>query len=191
MPNYCRVYIPGGTYFLTLVTYRRRPLFKNSSNINLLRSSIAKVKAKKPFKIIAAVVLPEHIHFVWQLPPNDSDYSQRISRLKVLFTRAFKLNQISNIQISESRRKHRESDVWQRRFWEHLIRDETDLQQHLDYVHYNPVKHGLVSCPHLWEYSSFSTWIKKGRYSQDWGCICGGKALKPFDFKRISQKVRE
>jgi putative transposase len=172
MPNYRRVYVPGGTYFLTLVTYCRRPLFKEPSNINTLRSAIAKVKAQKPFEIIAAVILPDHLHFIWQLPSDDSDYSQRISRLKVLFTRSFKTNQSSSWEISASRLKHRESDVWQRRFWEHLIKDERDLQQHLDYVHYNPVKHGLVSCPHLWEYSSFSKWVRNDRYTPDWCCVC-------------------
>jgi putative transposase len=191
MPNYRRVYLPGGIYFLTLVTYCRRPLFKDPTNVELLRAATAQIKAKKPFEILAAVVLPDHIHFVWQLPRNDSNYSQRISRLKVLFTRAFKANHPLSNQVSASRLKHRESDVWQRRFWEHTIKDETDLQQHLDYVHYNPVKHGLVSCPHLWEYSSFSKWVSQGKYAQNWGCICSGKSLNLLDFKRISQQVGE
>lgn len=175
MPNYRRVYIPGGTYFFTIVTYCRRPLFKNSDNVHLLRTAVASVQAKQPFKIMAAVILPDHIHFIWQLPPDDSNYSQRISRLKVLFTRAYKAKNPSNLEISISRHRHRESDVWQRRFWEHLIRDEADLQQHLDYIHYNPVKHRLVSCPHLWEYSSFSRWVDRGRYTLDWGCTCKQK----------------
>lgn len=175
MPNYRRVYIPGGIYFFTLVTYCRRPLFKHLSNVELLRNAVAKAKTEKPFKFIAAVILPDHIHFIWQLPPNDSNYSQRISRLKVLFTRAYKAVNSSNLELSESRYKHRESDIWQRRFWEHLIRDEVDLQRHLDYIHYNPVKHGLVSCPHLWEYSSFSRWVDRGRYLPNWGCRCGQK----------------
>ena len=172
MSNYRRVYIPGGTYFLTIVTYCRRPLFDNPDNIQLLRNAISRVKTEKPFQILAAVVLPDHLHFLWQLPPDDADYSQRISRLKVLFTRAYKAQYPNSLTISESRLKHRESDVWQRRFWEHSIRDETDLQKYLDYIHYNPVKHGLVSCPHLWSYSSFSLWVKQGRYESDWGCTC-------------------
>jgi putative transposase len=173
MPNYRRIYIPGGIYFLTLVTYYRRPLFQEPDNIALLRSAIATVQAKKPFKILAAVILPEHIHFVWQLPVNDSDYSQRISRIKVLFTRALKIDDREYREVSASRLKHRESDVWQRRFWEHAIKDEADLERYLDYIHYNAVKHGLVSCPHLWEYSSFAKWVSQGRYPQDWGCVCG------------------
>jgi putative transposase len=172
MPNYRRVHIPGGTYFLTLVTYCRRPLFKELNNINLLRSATAKVKAEKPFKILAAIILPDHLHFLWQLAAYDSNYSQRISRLKVLFTRAYKAENSLSLEISASRIKHRESDIWQRRFWEHTIRDEADLKQHLDYIHYNPVKHGLISCPHLWEYSSFSQWVRQGKYLQNWGCVC-------------------
>ncbi|MEN9870987.1 MAG: hypothetical protein RLZZ171_1975 [Cyanobacteriota bacterium] len=89
-----------------------------------------------------------------------------------MFNRSFKTNQSSSWEISASRLKHRESDVWQQRFWEHLIKDERDLQQHLDYIHYNPVKHGLVSCPHLWEYFSFSQWVRNDRYTQDWCCVC-------------------
>ena len=178
MPNYRRMYIPGGTYFLTLVTYCRRPLFKNADNINLLRTCMAKVQKKQPFKITAAVILPDHLHFIWQLPPDDSNYSPRISRLKVLFTRAYKVNHPVNLEISKSRYKHRESDIWQRRFWEHLVRDEIDLQGYLDYIHYNPVKHGLVSCPHMWSYSSFSHWVKRERYTSDWCCVCHNKIDK-------------
>lgn len=120
MPNYRRVYTPGGTYFFTIVTYCRRPIFKDARNVDLLRNAIARVKTEKPFKILAAVILPNHIHFIWQLPSDDSNYSQRISRLKVLFTRAYKAKNPSNLEISTSRHRHRESDVWQRRFWEHL-----------------------------------------------------------------------
>src|SRR5581483_1079711 len=76
--------------------------------------------------------------------------------------------------VSESRRKHRESNVWQRRFWEHTIRDEDDLKAHLDYIHYNPVKHGLVTCPHAWRYSSFLRWVERGEYEIGWGCRCAG-----------------
>jgi putative transposase len=106
-----------------------------------------------------------------------------------LIATLFKL--FSTSEVSASRLKHRESDVWQRRFWEHAIKNQADLHQYLDYIHYNPVKHGLVSCPHLWSYSSFSKWVNQGRYAQDWGCICGGKSWKPFDFKRISLQVGE
>ncbi|MEO1339984.1 MAG: transposase [Cyanobacteria bacterium J06635_13] len=177
MASYRRMYISGGLYFLTLVTYLRRPLFGKLDNVNLLRAATAKIKAEKPFEIIAAAVLPDQIHFLWQLPPNDSNYSQRISRLKVIFTRAYKKQNGSCDHIPASRLKHRESNVWQRRFWEHIIRDEADFQKHLDYIHYNPVKHGLVSCPHFWSYSSFDKWVKRDRYTPDWCCVCQNRLL--------------
>ncbi|MEL6581019.1 MAG: transposase [Cyanobacteria bacterium J06621_12] len=177
MSDYRRMYIPGGIYFLTLVTYLRRPLFEKPGSINLLRAATAKIKAEKPFEIVAAAILPDHIHFLWQLPFNDSNYSQRISRLKVIFTRAYQKQNDSYDHISASRLKHRESNVWQRRFWEHVIRDEADFQQHLDYIHYNPVKHGLVSCPHLWSYSSFYKWVRRDQYTQDWCCVCQNRLL--------------
>jgi len=93
--------------------------------------------------------------------------------------------------VSNSRRKHHESDVWQRRFWEHTIRGEADFEQHLNYIHYNPVKHGLVSCPHLWEYSSFHRWGQKGMFINDWYCVCSGGKLQVPDFGEISEKFGE
>ncbi|WP_293099165.1 hypothetical protein [Moorena sp. SIO3I6] len=97
----------------------------------------------------------------------------RVSRFKVLFTRSLRGKRSFSVDVSASRRKHRESNVWQRRFWEHTIRNDHDLHRHIDYIHYNPVKHGLVSCPHLWEYSSFHKWVERGKYRPDWGCCCG------------------
>jgi len=191
MSQYRRSYVPGGVFFLTLVTYRRIPLFSEVENISRLRKAIAKMRQEKPFDITAAVVLPDHLHFIWTLPPNDSDYSQRVSRLKVLFTRSLREKSSLSVEIPASRRKHRESDVWQRRFWEHTIRDEDDLNKHLDYIHYNPVKHGLVSCPHLWTYSSFDKWVKAGRYQVDWGYRCGGNLPQVPDFRELEDKVGE
>jgi putative transposase len=172
MSQYRRYYRSNSCVFLTIVTYQRQPIFENSANIELLRRVISKTKQEKSFDILAAAVLPEHLHFLWQLPEGDSDYSQRVSRLKTLFTRQLRGNNYRSNNISLSRHKHRESDVWQRRFWEHTIRDESDFHKHLDYIHYNPVKHKLVSCPHLWQYSSFHNWVKQGKYSQDWACCC-------------------
>ena len=191
MSQYRRSYVPGGVFFLTLVTYRRIPLFSDVENISLLRKAIAKMRTEKPFDITAAVVLPEHIHFIWSLPPNDSNYSQRVSRLKVLFTRSLKRNFSLSGDISPSRLQHRESNVWQRRFWEHTIFNEQDLHRHLDYIHYNPVKHGLVSCPHLWEYSSFHKWVNQGKYPLDWGCSCGNNLPQVPDFGDLEGQVGE
>ena len=121
MPQYRRYYRPGGTFFLTLVTYNRRLLLKSAENVDRLRGAIARVKEEKP------VILPEHIHFLWQLPPDDSNYSQRISRLKVLFTRSLHGKNALSQDVSASRHKHRESNVWQMRFWEHTISNEADF----------------------------------------------------------------
>ena len=191
MSQYRRSYVPGGVFFLTLVTYRRIPLFSDAKNISLLRKAMAKMRTEKPFDITAAVVLPDHLHFIWTLPSDDSNYSQRVSRLKVLFTRSLRGKRALSVDVSPSRRKHRESDVWQRRFWEHTIFDEHDLHRHLDYLHYNPVKHGLVSCPHLWEYSSFHKWVERGRYRLDWGCSCDVNLPHVPDFRELEGKVGE
>ncbi len=175
MPQYRRAYTPGGTVFLTLVTYNRDPIFANSQNIVYLRSAVAAMRSEMPFEITAAVILPDHLHFLWTLPPNDRDYSKRVGRLKVLFTRSLRGRQALPQRVSLSRRKHRESNVWQRRFWEHTIADELDLANHFDYLHYNPVKHGLVQFPHQWQYSSFYRCVQRGIYDRDWGCRCDGK----------------
>ncbi|MDX2214837.1 MAG: transposase [Oculatellaceae cyanobacterium bins.114] len=183
MPQYRRVYTPGGTVSLTLVTYNRIPIFADSQNIVYLRSALAALRSEMPFEITAAVILPDHLHFLWTLPPDDCNYSKRIGRLKVLFTRSLRGKQALPQNVSLSRRKHRESNVWQRRFWEHTITDETDLANHFDYLHYNPVKHGLAKCPHQWQYSSFHRYVQREVYNRDWGCQCDGKSseLSIFD----------
>lgn len=191
MSQYRRLYQKGGIVFLTIVTYNRKSIFNNPRNIDLLRKATATVKSEIPFDILGAVILPDHFHFLWQLPPDNVDYSKRVGRLKALFTKSLKKGNNLLQEIPESRKKHRESNIWQRRFWEHTIRDERDFEQHLDYIHYNPVKHGLVSCPHLWEYSSFNLWVKKGFYDQDWACFCKGKKVKIPDFREIVNSVGE
>ncbi len=175
MPNYRRAYIPGSTVFLTWVTYRRAPLFQHPHNVYRLRQAVSQTKRETPFEIVAAAILPDHVHFIWTLPDGDSDYSRRVGRIKVLFTRSLRGKGAQSANLTKSRRKHRESDVWQRRFWERTILTEAELARCRDYVHYNPVKHGLVSCPHLWPHSSFQKWIAEGRYRLDWGCRCEGR----------------
>ena len=121
--------------------------------------------------------MPDHLHFLWTLPPGDSDYSGRIARMKIAFTRS--LDGRSRREPAEgSLRSRRESDVWQRRFWEHTIQDERDFEQHLDYIHYNPVKHGHAICPHAWPFSTFSHWARQGVYDALWGCQCRENIFK-------------
>jgi putative transposase len=191
MSQYRRNYIPGGTFFLTLVTYQRMPLFSNPENIHSLRFALSTTRLEMPFEILGAVVLPEHIHFLWTLPPNDSNYSRRVGRLKVLFTQSLRGKKTLPKQVSISRQKHRESDVWQRRFWEHTIQHEADLAKHLDYIHYNPVKHGLVVCPHQWKYSSFHKSVNEGIYRADWCCSCAGRQPQAPDFSQTAERMGE
>lgn len=191
MPEYRRAYTAGGTVFLTLVTYQRQPIFNNPENIAKLRNAVAIVRKEMPFEIVGAVVLPDHIHFIWTLPVNDDNYSKRVGRIKVKFTQSLRGTANLPKDVSNSRQKHRESNVWHRRFWEHTIRDELDFENHLNYIHYNPVKHGFVSCPHFWDYSSFEKWVKKDAYPGDWCCACNGKEVKIPDFSTIEEFIGE
>ncbi len=211
MPEYRRAFAPGGTFFLTIVTYQRRPLFAEPENVTRLHEALAAVQRERPFEILASAMLPDHLHFVWLLPPDDTDFSTRIGKTKVLFTRSLSMAvgrggqcppyaavgrsgqwpPHAGGQLPASRVKHRESDVWQRRFWEHTIRDERDLEQHVDYIHYNPVKHGLVSCPHRWPNSSFRQWVGRGVYDDRWCCVCAGRRHPVPDFTDIDETAGE
>jgi putative transposase len=169
MPEYRRVKFKGATYFFTLVTYQRQRIFSSPEPISLLTECFDRIKTYHPFKIDAYCILPDHIHFIWSLPENDNNYSMRISQIKRRFTNEYsKRFEISN-EKNESRKKRKESIIWQRRFWEHWIRDENDLNHHIDYVHYNPVKHGLVSRAQDWKNSSFHEFVEMGYYDRDWG----------------------
>lgn len=166
--RYRRIFEPGASYFFTVVTYARRPLFDDPANVDLLHGSIAEVKSRHPFEIDAYVILPDHLHMVWSLPAGDSNYSMRWNLAKAVFTRKY-ARRHPMPKRSASRMAKREQAVWQRRFWEHLIRDEEDFSNHLDYIHLNPVEHGLVTQPALWLHSSFAAWVEYGRYDQNWG----------------------
>jgi putative transposase len=149
MPNYRRAIQPGGVFFFTVVTYQRQPLLSSEAAIGHLREAFRKVKAKRPFVIDAMVVLPDHLHCILQLPDGDSDYSSRWREIKKLTSRA----------IAPQSNQRRERAVWQRRFWEHQIRDALDWQRHVSYIHYNPVKHGYVDHPAAWPWSSFLRFV--------------------------------
>lgn len=191
MPEYRRFYQEGSIIFLTIVTCNRQQIFSDEKNINLLRQVTANVKLEMPFEILGAVILPDHLHFLWQLPPNNGDYSKRVGRLKALFSKSYQEKNELQLPLSRSRKKHKESNIWQRRFWDHHIRNEKDFEQHLNYIHYNPVKHHLVSCPHFWQYSSFNLWIKKGVYSSQWACICDQNKAKIPDFSSVNHNFGE
>lgn len=168
MPNYRRNYVEGGTYFFTVVTYKRQRLLTGEA-IDILRECIRKCMSEKPFVIEAAVVLPEHLHCMIRLPEQDSDYSSRWKDIKGDFTSKY----ISKFgeppaKPTAAMRKKGEKGIWQQKFWEHTIRDQDDYNGHIQYIHYNPVKHGLVAAPKDWPYSSFHRFVKRGVFSESW-----------------------
>jgi len=169
MPNYQRVLEPGGIYFFTLVTFQRQNLFIMSEVRALFFESLDHTRRYHPFEVIAYCILPDHLHFIWEMQENDANYSGYISQIKRRFSKAYIAQYGMNLQKSGSRSKRREVTVWQRRFWEHYICDEEDLNRHIDYIHYNPVKHGLVHKPGDWEWSSFRDYVSLGHYDSDWG----------------------
>ncbi len=169
MPDYRRVKLKGATYFFTLVTYQRQHIFSSPKPISLLIESIDRIKTYHPFNIEAYCILPDHIHFIWSLPEDDHNYSMRISQIKRRFSKQYTETFDLSKEMNKSRQKRKESSIWQRRFWEHWIRDENDLNRHIDYIHYNPVKHSLVSRAQDWKYSSFHEFVNMGYYDPDWG----------------------
>lgn len=167
MPNYRRAHIPGGTYFFTVKTYERQPVLTNERCRIALRQALAEVRGMQSFKTIAWVLLPDHLHTIWQLPKHDADFSLRWSLIKQRVTRQC-VDEASEATLTRSRQTRREGTFWQRRFWEHMIRDETDLRHHVDYIHYNPVKHGYVPRVADWPYSTFHRYVSDGVYPKDW-----------------------
>jgi len=169
MPEYRRTFTPGGTFFFTVVSYHRLPIFTSERAREILRAAWRDVQTRYPFTIEAVCLLPEHIHCIWTLPEGDGNTSVRWKEIKHLFTRQY-LNEIGPAsERSASRLNRGEAAVWQRRFWEHDIRDETDFNRHMDYLHYNPVKHRLVNALGDWPWSSFHRYVRLGYYPADWG----------------------
>jgi putative transposase len=164
MPEYRRNRIEGGTYFFTLALADRRSdlLVKE---VDALRASVSRTRALYPFTIDAWVVMPEHLHAVWTLPADDAYFSTRWTLIK----RGFSARIAAGESRSASRIAKGERGIWQRRFWEHTIRDEADFRRHVDYVHFNPVKHGLVGNTWDWPFSSFRRAVARGDYPADWG----------------------
>jgi putative transposase len=167
MPDYRRAFVPGGTYFFTVKTSEHQPLLTQEPYRLALRQAIVEVRALLPFESIARILLPDHIHTVWTLPDGDANFSLRWSLIKQRVTRRF-MDKSDLASVRISRQKRREGTIWQRRFWEHLIRNDVDLERHVDYIHYNPVKHGYVSRVLDWPYSTFHRYVRRGVYPADW-----------------------
>ncbi len=163
MPDYRRNRVPGGTYFFTVNLLERNRSFL-TDNIELLRSSVRTVRRAKPFHIDAWVVLPDHMHCIWTLPEGDADYASRWKAIKIAFSKALPHTEsLSTVRLAKGER-----GIWQRRYWEHTIRDERDYAAHMDYVHINPLKHGHVARLTDWPYSSFHRLVLAGVYAADW-----------------------
>ena len=167
MPNYRRAHTPGGTYFFTVKTYERQLVLTQGRVRSALRKAIAEVRGMRSFETIAWVLLPDHLHTIWRMPEHDSDFSLRWSLIKQHVTRECG-DEVGDTAPTRSREKRREGTLWQRRFWEHMIRDDTDLRQHIDYIHYNPVKHRYVTRVSDWPYSTFHRFVRQGIYPTDW-----------------------
>jgi len=163
MTDYRRNFVAAGSFFFTVNLAERR-LSLLTDHIDALRDAIRKTRTRRPFTIDAIVVLPDHLHAIWTLPEGDSDFSSRWWLIKSAFSRSLPNNE----RISASRAAKGERGIWQRRYWEHTIRDENDFARHVDYIHINPVKHGLVKRVRDWPYSSFHNLVKLAVYPEDW-----------------------
>jgi putative transposase len=157
MPDYKRVWLPGGTYFFT-VNLADRSTDLLVRHVDLLRHAVRRTREVHPFEIVAWVVLPEHMHAIWTLPSGDHDYALRWRAIKSIFSRELAPNE----SRPTKRAARGERGIWQRRFWEHTIRDDCDLDNHINYVHYNPVKHGYVDDAAKWPYSSLHRYLRGG-----------------------------
>lgn len=169
MPNYRRYWIRGGTYFFTIKTEFNAPIFANPDHIRLLGIVFREMIERWPVEIPAIVLLPDHLHTLWTLPNGDTNYPTRWAWLKKEFTQRYLESGGSEQRVSSSRQRNRRRGVWQRRYWEHAIRDEQDFENHFDYIHWNPVKHGYAISPSEWPHSSFHRWVKEGVYDSSWG----------------------
>jgi len=175
MPNYVRARVPGACYFFT-VTLQDRSSDLLVREIEHLRETVRRIRQLHPFHIDAWVVLPEHMHCLWTLPPGDADFAMRWMLIKNRFSRGLSTGE----PRSPNHLRRRERGIWQRRYWEHLIRDDEDYRRHFDYIHINPLKHGLVARVQDWPYSSFQRAVRAGLYAPDWaggageaGLLCG------------------
>lgn len=164
MSNYRRVWVPGGTCFFTVNLFdRRRRLLVD--RIDDLRAAFRETRKERPFEIIAIVILPDHLHCLWRLSQGDADNATRWARIKAGFSRRLPMDEAGGA----GRLARRERGIWQRRYWEHLVRDEEDLRRHVEYIHWNPVKHGHSRRVVDWPYSSFARWVARGDYPANWG----------------------
>lgn len=187
MPKYRRAIVPGGTFFFTIVTYARKPIFADPNAIAMLGTVLRESKQRWPMTIDAIVLLPDHLHTIWTLPSGDGEYSKRIGWIKKEFTKRWLKFGGSDTPVSPSKKRERRRGIWQPRFWEHTIQDDRDFDHHFDYIHWNPVKHQHVTCPKDWGPSSFHRWVAYGHYSLEWGCTSNSVDLPPGGVASVTE----
>lgn len=173
MPNFRRYYVPNAMVFITAVTENRRPIFQYPENIQLLFTTFKNVELLHPYQLIAHVVLADHMHLIIQTEVGQDNFSTIMKSIKGNFTANYK--NAHGIQTKLV--------LWQKRFWDHVIRDEHDLKTHLDYIHFNPVKHGFIDAPCKWEPSSFHKWVERGVYDSIWGMNGEPESIRNLKFE--------
>ena len=181
MPEYKRIKVAGGTYFFIVNSYNRQPLLTSDIVRQGLRSAIIKTRIILPFRIDAWVLLPDHLHAIWTLPSGDDNFAARWAMIKQYTSKSCRNLFEYNEKICDSKQLRKELSLWQRRFWEHLIRDGDDYEKHFDYIHWNPAKHGYVARVIDWPYSSFHRYVAKKIYPPDWGG-CNEEVFKGLKF---------
>jgi len=164
MSRFRRARVSGASYFFTVVLADRRSDLL-TRHIDLLRETVRATQLRHPFHINAWVILPDHLHCIWTLPQDDANFALRWKVIKFGFSKRLSVGEVR----TATQRARGERGIWQRRYWEHLIRDEQDYQRHVEYIHFNPVKHGHVGAVKDWPYSSFHRAVREGLYPQDWG----------------------
>jgi len=170
MTRWRRVFVPGGTFFFTVVTERRKAILTTAKGRVLLGTVMRECQQHWPFEVMGIVLLPDHLHAILRLPSEDVDYPKRWGWMKKEFTKRWLDAGGIEQQRSPSRQKNRRRGVWQRRYWEHCIRDQDDFSRHMNYLHFNPVKHQYVPCPADWPWSTFHRYVREGVYEANWGC---------------------
>jgi putative transposase len=179
LTNYRRNFVSGGSYFFTVNLADRRSRLL-TEHIESLRAAFRYARNRHPFTIDAIVILPDHLHAIWTLPEGDADFALRWRLIKSAFSRGLPRND----RISASRAAKSERGIWQRRYWEHTLRDEHDFARHVDYIHFNPVKHGHVSRVQDWPHSSFARMVRLGIYPTDWARTVMQDAKADFGERR-------
>jgi putative transposase len=172
MPDYRRYYVENSLVFITCVTYQRQPHFGNTSHVQLLFDTMRRVQAIHPFRLLAYSILPEHFHWLMRVDEVATTFSTVMHGIK--------RNYVLNLKKVEEYSSG--AHVWQDRFWDHVIRDETDFKRHFDYIHWNPVKHHLVQKPEDWPHSTYRHWLEHGYYEPGWGWDVEPKNLSGLDF---------